>query len=173
MKLTILVLVGCTVWAADNVTPLDVKLGLWESKSTSQTSGAPPIPESMLKSLSPEQRAKFEAMAKAREAKGPQSHTQQTCVTKEMLTKALDFGGKEQENCTSTVLRSSSRAQDVRFTCTYGNMKGNGEFHIQAADSEHVTGTTTVTSEGGGNAMNVKASFTAHWVSADCGALKK
>ena len=53
------------VWAADNVTPLDVRLGLWETKSTSQMSGAPPIPESMLRSLSPEQRTKMEAMAKA------------------------------------------------------------------------------------------------------------
>ena len=131
------------------------------------------LAKSMLRSLSPEQRTKMEAMAKAREAKGPQSHTQQTCVTKEMLAKAMmAFGGKD--GCTSTVIRSSRRAQDVRFTCTdsNSNMKGTGEFHIDAADSEHVTGTSTVKMEGGGNTMDVKASFTSHWVSADCGAQK-
>jgi Protein of unknown function (DUF3617) len=169
---TISLLMTAAVWAADNVTPLDVRLGLWETKSTSQMNGTPPIPESMLRSLSPEQRTKMEAMAKAREAKGPQSHTQQTCVTKEMLAKAMAFGGKD--GCTSTVIRSSRRAQDVRFTCTdsNSNMKGTGEFHIDAADSEHVTGTSTVKMEGGGNTMDVKASFTSHWVSADCGAQK-
>jgi hypothetical protein len=44
-------------WAADNVQPLDVKLGLWESTTTMEHSGAPPIPAEVLARLSPEQRA--------------------------------------------------------------------------------------------------------------------
>ena len=160
-------------WSADTVTPLDVKLGLWEATSTSQISGAPPIPDSILQKLTPEQRSKMEAMAKAREAKGPQKSTQQSCVTKETLTQAMAFGEGNASHCTHTVLRSSGRAQDVKFTCGDAGMKSTGEIHVEAADREHVTGTSTMNAAGGGNNMNVKVNFTAHWIGSDCSAMKK
>jgi hypothetical protein len=160
-------------WSADSVTPLDVKLGLWESTSTSQTTGMPPMPDSVLQKLTPEQRARMEAAAKAREAKGPRQHTQQSCVTKDSLAKAMTFGQSESnQQCTRTVLRSSSHAQDLSYTCE-GMMKGTGEIHIEASDNEHVKGSSSITTSGGGNAMNVKMSFEAHWIGSDCSAIKK
>jgi hypothetical protein len=115
----------------------------------------------------------MEAAAKAREAKGPQKHTQQSCVTRETLAKAMNFGENNTRNCTRTVLRSSGRAQDVRFTCGDAGMKSIGELHLEAVDSEHVTGSSTVNAAGGGNSMNVKISFAAHWIGSDCSAKKK
>jgi hypothetical protein len=175
MKLLIAipVLLPMLVWAADTTTPLDVKLGLWESTTTSQMSGAPPIPDSTLKTLTPEQRARMEQMAKAREAMGPQKHTHQSCMTRETLAKATNFAHAENGHCTPTLLRSTPRAQDLRFTCGEAGMTSTGELHIEAADNEHVSGTSIVNSAGGGNNMNVRVSFTAHWIGADCSAMKK
>lgn len=175
MKLTtgIVFLLPVLAWSADSITPLDVKLGLWESSSTSQMSGAPPIPDAILQKLTPEQRARMEAAQKAREAKGPQTHTQQTCLTKESLAKAMDFGHGDSSNCTRTVLRSSSREQDIRFNCDIQGMKGSSEIHVEATDNEHVTGNAKTNSAGGGNNMNIKVSFKAHWIGSDCSAMKK
>jgi hypothetical protein len=47
--------------AADFVRP-NIKLGLWEVTNNPQVSGQIPIPEDQLAKLSPEQRAKIEAM---------------------------------------------------------------------------------------------------------------
>lgn len=54
--------------------PLDLKLGLWEISYTTQMSGMS-IPESALKEMRPEQRARIEAAMKKRQAQAPQSHT--------------------------------------------------------------------------------------------------
>ena len=42
-------------WSADELKPLDVKPGLWETTMTSQMSGMPPIPPEALARLTPEQ----------------------------------------------------------------------------------------------------------------------
>ena len=66
--------------AADSVQPLDVKLGLWESTTTTEHSGAPPIPDEVLARLTPEQRAKIEERAKASAQQGPKTTTRKNCV---------------------------------------------------------------------------------------------
>lgn len=48
--------------------PLNVKTGLWESTTTSTTSGQMPLPSDMLAKLSPDQRARIEARMNANSA---------------------------------------------------------------------------------------------------------
>ena len=159
--------------AADPLTPLDVKLGLWESTTTSQSSGMPPIPEAALARLTPEQRAKMEAAIKAQQAKRPQSHTRKSCLTADELKSMMGFGDDQKNSCKRTVLRSNARIQDLHFDCGQAGMATGGDMHIEATDSENVKGTIQINAAGGGNSMASKTSFTAHWLSSDCGALKK
>lgn len=142
---------------------------------TSQTNGMPPIPEELLSRLTPDQRAKMEAAMKARAARGPQTRVTKSCLTKDQLDKALTFGSEGNTACKRTLITSSSSKQEIRFDCNdeKSNMKGTGTVHVEAINSENVKGTTQVTAAGGGNNMNIQMSFSAKWVSPDCGDLKK
>ena len=173
-RFAVIVMAACPLvaTAADSIKPLDVKLGLWESTTASQSSNAMAmLPPEMLAKMTPEQRARMEAAAKAREAKGPQAHTQKSCLTKESLTKMSVFG-EDQKGCQRTVIRSSSSAADVRLDCSQGGMIGSGEFHVEAVNSENVKGTIQVNGGPGGKSAVFKTSFTAHWLGPDCGDVK-
>ena len=67
-------------WTADAVQPLDVKPGLWETTTTTEMGGMPPMPADVLAKMTPEQRAKFEAAMKARAAQGAKTTTRRTCL---------------------------------------------------------------------------------------------
>jgi len=58
--------------------PLNVKPGEWESTISNDTRGQLPVPQEMIDKMSPEQRAKMEAMMKARGLGGPANDSQQT-----------------------------------------------------------------------------------------------
>ena len=94
--LGLVVFAGSALWAADTITPLDVKLGQWESTMTSETTGLPPIPQELLDRLPPEQRAKMEERLKANASKGPKTTVNKSCLKKEDLDKALSFGSDGQ-----------------------------------------------------------------------------
>ena len=49
--------------ADDKMVPLDVKVGQWEMTHTTVMKGVPPIPAEMLAKMSPEVRARYEAMS--------------------------------------------------------------------------------------------------------------
>src|ERR1700676_2872864 len=62
--------------AAGKVQPLNVKTGLWQVSTTTTMSGLPDIPPEMqarLDQMTPEQRAKMEAMMKSRFGGTPQT----------------------------------------------------------------------------------------------------
>lgn len=160
--------------AADTIRPLDVKLGLWESTTTSEMTGMPPIPDELLAKMTPEQRSRMEAAAKARGAqskKAPSVH--QSCVTKESLAKAQNFGNDDRLSCQRNIIRSSSTAQDIRFECDVSGIKSTGNIHVEAVNPEHVKGTSQVEAAGGKNAMTMKVNFESRWIGPDCSAMKK
>ena len=159
-------------WGADDFKPMDVKTGLWESTVTNQMSGQLPIPPEALARLTPEQRAQLEQAMKARESRGPKTTTNKSCITKDQLNKPITFDQDKKNNCTSTLLHSSSSEQDVRMECSESGVQANVMLHIQAVNSENVKGTVQLTANGGGNKMNSQSSFSAKWVSSDCGSVK-
>lgn len=176
MKKTILLVLGilcaAALWAADTVQPLDVKLGLWETTVTHESSGAPPIPPEVLAKISPEQRAKMEAMWKARQAQGPQTETRKSCLTKEQLNKAAWLDDTKDENCTKTVVSSTPRHLEAKLECTRGAMKQSGTFTVDAVDSTSAKGVVHMVMSGGGNTMNANSTFTSKWIGASCGDVK-
>jgi len=105
--------------AAADFTPLGLKPGLWESTVNMKTSGSPManIPpeqrsqmEAAMANMPPERRAQMEAMMAGR----GQPTVTKVCMTKESMSKALDFGAQQRKNCQVKVVSSSSTSHDVR-----------------------------------------------------------
>jgi hypothetical protein len=167
ISLGLIVFAGSALWAADTITPLDVKLGQWESTTTVETTGLPPIPPEVLDRLTPEQRAKMEERLKANASKGPRTTSRKNCLKKEDLDKALSFGS-DQKNCTRTIVTSNRSKQEIRMECTAGGGKQTGTIRVEAISSENVKGSTEMTMTGAGRTMNMNSTFTAKWLGPTC-----
>lgn len=154
------------VLAGDNVQPLNIKTGLWETTFTTAMSGRPPIPEEVLAKMPPEQRAKIEAAMKGAFSGAPKTRTSQSCVTKEQLNK--DLFSEDRKNCTRTVLKSTGSYMEIREVCENEGVKNEITIQIEALNSENVKGTSHVTSGSGDRSMNVNMSFTSRWLGAVC-----
>ena len=103
--LAVIFLASPAAWSADKIQPLDVKLGLWETTSTTQMTGMPPIPPEVLDRMTPEQRAQMEATMGASGGQ-PKAHITKSCMTKERLEKGGSFG-EDRPNCKRTVTGST------------------------------------------------------------------
>jgi len=154
-------------WAADAVQPLNVKLGLWESTTTVDRSGMPPIPEEVLARLTPEQRAKIEERAKASAAQSPKTTTRKSCVKKEDLDKAMAFASDD-KTCHRTVVTSTDSKLELKIECSAANMKSSGIIHVEAVSSDHVKGTMQMNMGDGPRAMKMNTTFDSKWLGPVC-----
>jgi hypothetical protein len=160
-------------WTTDTVQPLDVKLGLWETTTVNEMSGLPPMPADVLAKLTPEQRAKMEAVFKARAAQGPKTTTRRSCLDKEKLEKSLAFGDDNDKSCQRTIISSSRSKLEGHLECTDEKMKRSGDLHVEAINPENVKGSMQMTAAGGSSTMNIKVAFTAKWIGPSCAELKR
>jgi Protein of unknown function (DUF3617) len=140
--------------AAGQLQPLNVKTGLWHMTETIKWSELPPPMAAMMRAV-------------------PQTTTYNSCVTaKDLNTNPWTNGSAD--NCTWTVLNSTSTDMEVRGTgCDFGENFGmtaevHGQIHVP--DSENGTGSMTVTLTGNGQTMHGVASYTGKWISASCAA---
>ncbi len=156
---------GCSaVWAAD-ITPLDVRMGQWETSVTAQMTGMPPIPQDLLDKMTPEQRARMEARMKANQ--GARTVVTKTCLRKEDMNKAMTFGADDKA-CTRTILTSTGSRQDIRVECNRPQGKETGTVHVEASDSEHIKGAVQMTLTQGERSMTVNSSFASKWLGSVC-----
>jgi hypothetical protein len=158
----------CTLLAAtlpvQAAEPMDLKLGLWETSVTTKMSGSL-MPESALKQMSPEQRARMEAAMKKREADGPKTHTTRTCLTKEKLNRPFEKQGEAGNgNCKNTIVTATRTVQDYKIQCT-GPEARSGVMHMEATSRESFKSTVKMTSSR--NTVNVE--LNGRWVASDCG----
>lgn len=155
--------------SGSSITPLNVKLGLWETTVTSTMSGLPTIPDSALAQMPPEQRAKIQQMIEERNGKPT---TTKSCLTKDKLQNSNPFQ-KAPPGCTYTVVSSSGSKMEVKMECVRNGMTMTGNVVVTASDSENVKGTvhmnTTSTSGGPSNGMKMDSTFTAKWLGSSCG----
>lgn len=149
--------------AADNLTPLDVKGGLWETTSTTERSGMPPIPPEQLAKMPPEARARILAMS------APATQTKQSCLTAEDVA---SFGMNREKTCNMTVITSTGRKQEFKFDCDSQGSKNSGTMKIEAPDSTHVNSELRISIEGRGRVMTTKVNTSAKWLGASCGNVK-
>jgi hypothetical protein len=143
--------------------PLDVRLGLWETTTTTDVSGMP-IPSDVLNKLPPERRARFEAAMKARQAHGPKSYTGKTCMTKEDLNRPFTNKDDKDKNCTSTIVTATRTHAEYRIECT-GAEAHSGVMQIEALSPEQVKATMTMNTGNGA----VTNELSSKWIGADCG----
>jgi hypothetical protein len=157
----------CATALTAQTTPLNVKTGEWESTITNETSGQLPVPQEMIDKMTPEQRAKMEAMMKARGMQGPRTSVNKHCVKKEDLDKPF---AKNDENkaCKQTVLTSSSTKQEVHMECEMGGGKQVGTLKLEALDSSTVKGSMQMVASNGARTMNVNSTFSAKWLGPAC-----
>ncbi len=157
---------GATVSRAQS---FDVKTGLWETTVTSDMNGMPPIDTSK---MTPEQRARVEAVLKARSGRGPTTHTNRSCMTKEKLEKkSLEEMADRNPNCKTTLLNASASVVDMKMECS-GPMKGTGTMHFEASSRENIKGTVKLVSGDEAHPMTININMTSKWVGDACGDVK-
>ncbi len=146
-------------------TRLNVKTGEWESTLTNETSGQLPVPQEILDKMTPEQRAKMEAMMKARGMQGPRTTVTKSCVRKEDLDKPF---GNDNKSCKQTIVTSSATKQEIHMECEMGGGKQVGTLKFEAVDSSTVKGSMQMTASNGARTMNVNSTFSAKWLGSAC-----
>jgi hypothetical protein len=164
--LSALILLAPLACRADEITPLDVKPGLWEATVTIHSSGIPGIPAEALAQMSAEQRARIEAAMNA-------PHTAKSCMTSETLRKPLAFGDNPNSSCKRTVVRSSPGGMEFHVECNNGRTMSVGDGHVHVAGPESIKGEVAMstTMEGGPTATS-KVIFSSRWLGSDCGNVK-
>jgi hypothetical protein len=148
---------------------LNVKSGLWETTSTTEATGMPPIPPEVAARMTPQQQVMVQESMRRALAKNGKPRTQQQCITQEEINSA--FGNlAPNSGCKTSVVTSTAKVQETQLACT-GSTKATGTLHIEASSPENVTGSSQMTVGEGQNVMVVKTQFTAHWLGSDCGSV--
>jgi len=157
---------ACSAALLAQTPALNVKLGLWETTSTTKVGGD--MPGLDTSKLPPEQRAQVEAAMK--QLSRPQTSTNKSCMTQEDLQKAT-FLGKDGPNCKTTVTKNTATMIEAHRVCT-GGEASTQDLHVEATSSTAVNGTFKATTTARGKTMNVDGTIAGHWLSADCGEVK-
>ena len=168
--LALVVFSSLTLWAADNVTPLNVKEGLWEMTVTHSMSGMPAMPDippDVLAKMPPEQRARMEAMMKG----GPSTDVRKECITKEKLAKNSAFSNNRGE-CTRTVVNSTGSKLEVKIHCEEKQASTDGTLVLETVGSDHVKGTMQSATNANGHTMNMNFTFSSKYLGPACGDVK-
>lgn len=150
--------------AAAVAQPLDVKLGLWESTVTTETTGTPPVDTGK---MTAEQKARYEAAMKAQQARGPRTRVHKSCMTKEKLERD-PVNDNERDGCTRTMVSSTSTQWHAKIQCT-GKTQRNGDIRVEAVSREHLKGTVQMKAGDDSHAMTVHATIDNRWLGPSCG----
>jgi uncharacterized protein DUF3617 len=161
---SIAILTASACRAAD-VTPLNLKAGLWETTTVSERSGMPSMPADKLAAMPPEARARVEAMSAGK----PTTTTRQSCRTDKDLRPFTDDSNK---SCKQTIVTSTGTRQEVKMECNMQGNSGTGTVTIEAKDPEHVSGLVLMHMGANGHTMDMKVTITAKWLSSSCGDVK-
>lgn len=158
------------LWAADKITPLNVKEGLWEVTVTHSMSGMPAmpaIPPETLAKMPPEQRARIEAMMKG----GASTDVRKDCVTKEKLDKQTAFSDNRKE-CTRTVVNSTGSKLEIKLHCEDKQTSGDGTLLVEALGSDNVKGSMHFVTNSNSRTMNMDFTFSSKYLGPACGDVK-
>lgn len=172
--LTLIVFSVLTLWAADKITPLHVKLGLWENTVTHSMTGMPAmpaIPPDTLAKMPPEQRARIEAMMKQGGMGGPATNVSKYCITQEKIDKQTAFD-VTQQTCTRTIVSSTGSRLEMKIHCEQKQAISDGTVVVEATSDESTKGTVHLVTNAAGRNMNVDMTFSSKYLGPDCGDVK-
>jgi hypothetical protein len=168
LSIALITLLCATLCPAADFQPLDVKAGQWESKLTGQTTGQPPLPDELLKRLSPEQLAQVEAAIQSKGTGGLKTTVNRNCLTKDKLDKPFNLGDENTKACTRTLITASGGKQEIRLDCDRQGMKSTGTVKVEAVDTENVKGSLQMSVTNAGRTMNMNYTFVSKWVGSAC-----
>ena len=171
LLLALVVFSSLTFWAADKITPLNIKEGLWEMTVTHSMTGMPAIPPEALAKMPPEQRARAEAAMKQSGMGGPTSDVHKECVTREKLDKQSAFSDNRKE-CTRTVLNSTSSKLEIKVHCEEKQSSTDATLLLEAVTSDNVKGSMQSVTNTSGRTMNMNFTFSSRYLGPVCGEVK-
>ena len=173
-QLAAILLWSTVLLAGTTFQPLNVKTGLWQVTEVSTIGGAPPITPDMqarIDKMTPEQRARAEAMMKSRFGGTPHTTQYRKCVTAKDLN-ANPFVNGPGEKCSWTVVSSTGSDMEARGTaCEAGKEQGmetDVEIKLHVVDPEDVKATVQGKATGNGSTVNIDNSLTGKWIAATC-----
>ena len=169
--LALIIFSSLTFWAADKLTPLNIKEGLWEMTVTHSMMGMPTIPPDTLAKMPPEQRARLEAAMKQNGAGGPTTDVHKECVTKEKLEKESPFSDNRKE-CTRTVVNSTSSKLEIKVHCEEKQSSSDATLLLEAVSSDNVKGSMQSVTNTSGRTMNLNFTFNSRYLGPACGDVK-
>jgi hypothetical protein len=166
-------LLTSVAWADNGPKPnMDVALGLWEVTAKGDISGAPPIPDSVLARLTPEQQAKMREML----GKASQPRKYKSCMTPDKLGQGFekDAGAEAAKQCTTSVTTNTSTEYQAEKQCqTDSGMSYDAKIHFNLAGRHEARGTVDVLiTQATGKATTMNHTIDAQWLAADCGTIK-
>jgi hypothetical protein len=167
---TLIVFSSVALAAADKITMLDIKEGLWEMTTTHSMTGMPAmanIPPETLAKMPPEQRARIEGMMKGT----PTTDVRKECITKEKLEKNSAFSNNR-GNCTRTIVSSTGRKLELKFHCEEKQSSSDGTVLVEAIGTDSVKGSMHMVTDGGGRNMNMDFTFSSKYLGSACGDVK-
>jgi hypothetical protein len=166
-------LLASLAWADNGPKPnMDVALGLWEVTAKGDVSGAPPIPDSVLARLTPEQQVKMQEMM----GKDSQPKKYKSCMTPDKLGKGFekDTDADAASRCTTTVATNTSTEYQAEKQCkTDSGMSYEAKIHFDLAGKHQATGTVDVIlTQASGKMTTMHHTIDARWLGAECGTIK-
>lgn len=181
----------------------NIRLGLWEMTTEMTTQGGPKIDMGQIqahlaedmKGMTPEQRARIEAVMKKQEARAagaPTSSTKQKCIAAADRDKGLagDMKGRDnaEQNCTMNEVSRTSSKVVLDLTCS-GRDKGqiakaegrsdgptamtqNGTMTFELKSPTEMASRFQMSAMIGNQPMKSDMKMLGRWISADCGKVK-
>jgi flagellar motor protein MotB len=146
---------------------LNAKPGAWKMTTTTLTTGmlAPP---DVLAKMSPEQRAKIEAMMPARAGK-PTTHVHASCMTQKDLDEdRIIKESDDEDQCTQKIITKSPSRLVVEKTCP-APRASTSKMTIEAKTPESIVASVDMTQGAGGK---VHVDIKGHWLRASCAGIK-
>lgn len=160
------VLAGATFAAEAGDRP-DLRPGLWETTTVSQSAGGPAID---LSKVPPQQRAQVEAMMGQVMGGAPHTTVDRSCMTEEDM-KQDPMSEFSDDDCTHTVISKTSTVQHYKVQCA-GEHPSTGEVKFNVLSPTLVKGTMTMKQMGGATPFTINVTTTSKWLAATCGDVK-
>jgi hypothetical protein len=157
---------------AADITPPNIKPGLWEVTNNPQISGQVPISEEQLAKMTPEQRTRIEAAMQAGMASANKPHVYKECMTPEKIARGFDIQKGEDSSCKRKVVTSSASELQLHDECNKPERKTVSDVHFQIKGGVQMTGKINVVMTSGSKTMTVNSTLQGKWLGASCGAVK-
>ena len=163
------VAVTTLVHAADYTKP-NIKPGLWEVTVTPKMSGEMPIPDDQLAKMTPDQRAKVDAMVKGA---GSKPHVYKDCMTPEKIAKGFQMErGADEQSCKRNIISSTASELTLHDECDHTNRKTVSDVHFTFKGGTQLDGKLHIVTTASGKSMIVDSTVVGKFVNASCGAVK-